>query len=377
MIILENKYDCCGCHACVTICPRKCISMHPDQEGFLYPSTDQNLCVDCHLCENVCPMISQKEERKNAAEEADREPIKAYAARSGDSLTAQNSASGGIFPILAEKVLNEGGVVFGARWDEDFMGVRHDFITDKKDLYLFQGSKYVQSTIGNAFFQVRDFLKSNRKVLFSGTPCQIQGLKKVIRKNSELLITVDIACHSVPSPKVWKSFFRNLIAKNRISDVSGVFMRKKTFSPARGWRCDSFVVWWNQPTPHPLKIPFMKPPTDAVFWKACFPARHVKNALPKIWKAAAISRLEIFGEWKTIFRIWSCKRGFPSLSARRPGLTHCWNLCAALCPFYVLPNINGRQRIMRDYVLIPGKTLIGTPFSGSWPNAVPIRRRSI
>lgn len=89
----------------------------------------------------------------------------------------------------------------------------------KKDLYLFQGSKYVQSTIGNAFFQVRDFLKSNRKVLFSGTPCQIQGLKKVIRKNSELLITVDIACHSVPSPKVWKSFFRNLIAKNRISDV--------------------------------------------------------------------------------------------------------------------------------------------------------------
>lgn len=103
MIILENKYDCCGCHACVTICPRKCISMHPDQEGFLYPSTDQNLCVDCHLCENVCPMISQKEERKNAAEEADREPIKAYAARSGDSLTAQNSASGGIFPILAEK----------------------------------------------------------------------------------------------------------------------------------------------------------------------------------------------------------------------------------------------------------------------------------
>lgn len=242
MIILENKYDCCGCHACVTICPRKCISMHPDQEGFLYPSTDQNLCVDCHLCENVCPMISQKEERKNAAEEADREPIKAYAARSGDSLTAQNSASGGIFPILAEKVLNEGGVVFGARWDEDFMGVRHDFITDKKDLYLFQGSKYVQSTIGNAFFQVRDFLKSNRKVLFSGTPCQIQGLKKVIRKNSELLITVDIACHSVPSPKVWKSFFRNLIAKNRISDVSGVFMRKKTFSPARGWRCDSFVV---------------------------------------------------------------------------------------------------------------------------------------
>lgn len=112
MIILENKYDCCGCHACVTICPRKCISMHPDQEGFLYPSTDQNLCVDCHLCENVCPMISQKEERKNAAEEADREPIKAYAARSGDSLTAQNSASGGIFPILAEKVLNEGGVVF-------------------------------------------------------------------------------------------------------------------------------------------------------------------------------------------------------------------------------------------------------------------------
>lgn len=240
MIILENKYDCCGCHACMTICPRNCISMHSDQEGFLYPSTDQNLCVDCHLCENVCPMILQKE--GTPLINSNRVQIKAYAARSGDTHTAQGSASGGIFPILAKHVLDEGGVVFGARWNEDFMGVHHDFITEKKDLYLFQGSKYVQSTIGNAFFQVRDFLKSNRKVLFSGTPCQIQGLKKVIRKHSELLITVDVACHSVPSPKVWQSFFRNLITKNNISNVSGVFMRKKTFSPEEGWRCDSFVV---------------------------------------------------------------------------------------------------------------------------------------
>lgn len=143
---------------------------------------------------------------------------------------------------------------------------------------------------------------------------------------------------------------------------------RKRLSLLRG-AGDVIPSWWNQPTPHPLKIPFMKPPTDAVFWKACFPARHVKNALPKIWKAAAISRLEIFGEWKTIFRIWSCKRGFPSLSARRPGLTHCWNLCAALCPFYVLPNINGRQRIMRDYVLIPGKPSSGLlfPEAGQMP----------
>lgn len=249
MIILENKYDCCGCHACMTICPRKCIAMHADQEGFLYPSTDQSLCVDCHLCENVCPMILQKK-GKNRLVDVNRAPIKAYAARSGDARTSHHSASGGIFPVLAEQVLNEGGVVFGARWDEDFMGVHHDFITDRKDLHFFQGSKYVQSTIGNAFFQVRDFLKQNRKVLFSGTPCQIQGLKKVIRKHSELLITVDVACHSVPSPKVWQSFFRNLITKNRISEVSGVFMRKKIFSPHGGWRCDSFLVESaNSPSP--------------------------------------------------------------------------------------------------------------------------------
>lgn len=162
----------------------------------------------------------------------------------------------------------------------------------------FPRQQICQSTIGNAFFQVRDFLKSNRKVLFSGTPCQIQGLKKVIRKNSELLITVDIACHSVPSPKVWKSFFRNLIAKNRISDVSGVFMRKRLLSCA-GLGCDSFVVESTN-TP-PLEDSIYGNRLRTRFWKACFPARHVKNALPKIWKAAAISRLEIFGEWKTIF----------------------------------------------------------------------------
>lgn len=241
MITLESKQDCCGCHACVTICPRKCISMHADEEGFLYPATDISLCVDCHLCEHVCPMISPPA-LQAAAPDGGGSPIRVYAARCRDERFRGNSASGGIFPVLAEQVLKEGGVVFGARWDGDFMAVRHDFITDMKDLHLLQGSKYIQSSIGNAFFLVRDFLKQGRRVLFSGTPCQISGLRKVIRKHSDLLITVDVACHSVPSPKVWRAFFRDLMSRNGISGATGVFMRKRTFDPQRGWRCDSFVV---------------------------------------------------------------------------------------------------------------------------------------
>ena len=241
MITLESKQDCCGCHACVTICPRKCISMHADEEGFLYPATDISLCVDCHLCEQVCPMISPPA-LQAAAPDGGGSPIRASAARCWDERFRGHSASGGIFPVLAEQVLKEGGVVFGARWDGHFMAVRHDFITDMKDLHLLQGSKYIQSSIGNAFFLVRDFLKQGRRVLFSGTPCQISGLRKVIRKHSDLLITVDVACHSVPSPKVWRAFFRDLMSRNGISGATGVFMRKRTFDPQRGWRCDSFVV---------------------------------------------------------------------------------------------------------------------------------------
>ena len=150
-------------------------------------------------------------------------------------------------------------------------------------------------------------------------------------------------------------------------------MRKKTFSPARGWRCDSFVVESTN-TP-PLEDSIYETAYGRGFLEGMFSRPSCEKCPAKNMES---------GSDITLGDFWGVENYFPDLVMQEglsiiicKTLTHCWNLCAALCPFYVLPNINGRQRIMRDYVLIPGKTLIGTPFSGSWPNAVPIRRRSI
>lgn len=203
MIKITDKHKCCGCTACVSVCPKKCISLSEDTEGFLYPVVDSVKCIDCGFCELVCPVLHPV---NNGIE-----PL-VYAAINNDESVRLQSSSGGIFTLIAELVLDRGGVVFGACFDQNW-NVVHDYTETKEGLARFRGSKYVQSHVGNSFTQVKSFLDSGREVLFSGTPCQVAGLKNYLRKPYSNLFTVDLVCHGVPSPEVWKKYLQETVCR--------------------------------------------------------------------------------------------------------------------------------------------------------------------
>jgi len=201
---LADKQICTGCAACYSICvPWACISMKEDAEGFLYPVVDEKKCTQCKQCERICPAIVQGKERK---------PLNVYAAKNPNEEIRKESSSGGMFTLLAEHVINEGGVVFGARFNADWEVV-HDYTETIQGLAAFRGSKYVQSEIGDMYIKARYFLSTGRTVLFSGTPCQIAGLKAFLQKDYDNLLTVDLVCHGVPSPLVWKKYLEEVISK--------------------------------------------------------------------------------------------------------------------------------------------------------------------
>lgn len=170
--------------------------MEKDVEGFLYPEVDFNTCIDCDLCEQVCPVLHLKQINNN--------PI-AYACYNADEKIRLESSSGGVFTLIAEQVINNNGVVFGAAFEDDF-SVIHSYVTEKDKLWAFRGSKYVQSEIGLTYCQAKEFLQQGRQVLFSGTPCQIGGLKSFLGQDYDNLFCIDIVCHGVPSPKVWQKY---------------------------------------------------------------------------------------------------------------------------------------------------------------------------
>ena len=193
-----NKTNCCGCSACVSICPKQCITMQVDEEGFLYPWTDKEKCINCGLCDKVCminhPMDSQSD-RKGTA----------YACINISEEDRLRSSSGGIFPLLAKCILAKGGKVYGAAFDEEWL-VQHVSIGDVNNLSMLQGSKYMQSDKKQTFVQVKRDLDSGKEVLFSGTPCEVRGLKSFLQKEYEKLTCVDVVCHGVPSPLVWRKY---------------------------------------------------------------------------------------------------------------------------------------------------------------------------
>lgn len=241
MIEIVDKKACCGCSACVQRCPKHCISMKEDEQGFLYPEVDKTACIDCGLCEKVCPVINQVQRRL---------PIKVYASRNADDEVRKNSSSGGVFTVLAEKIIEEGGVVFGAKFNNDW-DVIHSKAETREGLVDFRGSKYVQSQIGTTYRDAEAYLKQGRKVLFSGTPCQIAGLKQFLRKDYDNLFTVDIICHGVPSPLVWREYLqkimrpegadgRNTVLKSSkgVPVITGINFRDKS----TGWKKYGFVV---------------------------------------------------------------------------------------------------------------------------------------
>ena len=203
MIELHDKADCTGCSACANICPRGCITMKADSEGFLYPEVNTSIGVDCGLCEEVCTMLSKPTPHD----------IKAvYGAKNQDDSIRFTSPSGGMFTLSAEELIKNGAVVFGAALDDNYI-VKHIMVDTIEALEKLRGSKYVQSIIGHTYSKVRTLLRSGKKVLFSGTPCQIAGLKKYLIKPFDNLITIDLVCHGVPSPKVYRKHLAELSSK--------------------------------------------------------------------------------------------------------------------------------------------------------------------
>ncbi|MBO4590072.1 MAG: Coenzyme F420 hydrogenase/dehydrogenase, beta subunit C-terminal domain [Bacteroidaceae bacterium] len=213
MIAIKDKENCCGCGACSNVCPKSCIRLQEDEEGFLYPIADSLLCINCGKCEKVCPVSNPSEAKASEA---------VFAAKNVSDEARMKSSSGGAFVKLAEMVLQEGGVVFGACFDNHFE-VEHSYVEETSSLGKLLGSKYVQSKMGDCFQKVKQFLEIGRKVLFSGTPCQVAGLKSFLGHEFENLIAVDIVCHGVPSPLVWRKYLESLGAR----DISSVSFRNK------------------------------------------------------------------------------------------------------------------------------------------------------
>lgn len=210
---LENKGLCTGCRACEQICPKNCIDMIEDDEGFLYPKADMNKCINCNLCKKVCHIGCDLKNHDFKTE--------CYAAVHKDEDVVMNSSSGGAFTGIAQAFCDENYAVFGACFSED-MQVRHDYVRNIDDIKKFRKSKYVLSEIGDSYKKVKDMMDDGTKVLFTGTPCQIAGLRAFLKKDYENLLTVDVICNGVPSPDVLKKYFNSLNG-----NVTGFDMRYK------------------------------------------------------------------------------------------------------------------------------------------------------
>ena len=195
-----EKSKCTGCTACMNICPKNAISMVEDKEGFKHPVIDQSKCINCGLCKKTCPVLNtSKNDSLN----------KCYVAYNKDKESTLNKASSGnIFELVAKKVLNNKGIVIGASFDKDNK-LNHIAIDNIKDLEKLKGSKYLQSNLGNIFKYIKDNL-DDKQLLFVGTPCQVAGLKAYLKKDYDNLITIDLVCHGVPSPKLFNKYIKEL-----------------------------------------------------------------------------------------------------------------------------------------------------------------------
>lgn len=211
MVNISEKEKCCGCTACYHICPVGAIKMAEDCEGFLYPEIDKEKCIGCNKCDMVCQYKTSEAEQRNEVE--------AYAAYNKDEKERWNSSSGGIFSLLAQKVLEDGGYVVGAAFDDNW-NVYHKMINRPEDLASLMGSKYVQSNLGNIFLEIKKILEGNHKVLFVGTGCQVKGLKLYLKKEYDQLICVDLICLGVPSPRIWRSYLKTYFHGNQIEKIN-------------------------------------------------------------------------------------------------------------------------------------------------------------
>ena len=205
-----NISKCCGCGNCIIACPKKALSYSVNENGFIVPKINPELCVNCSLCVSVCPYNSSHNTNS---------PLNCYVALNKDPSVVKNSSSGGVFFELASEILNQGGVVSGAVFDSDYK-VHHICVENINDLIKIMKSKYVQSFLDSVFVELKKQLDTKRVVLFSGTPCQVTALKTFLRKDYENLYTVDVACHGVPSQSMFDDYLKNLRGKKKITNFT-------------------------------------------------------------------------------------------------------------------------------------------------------------
>ncbi len=217
MISIEDKKKCCGCFACANACPKQCIQMVEDSEGFRYPSVNVEECVNCGMCEKVCPV-----QNVGAADETFVQ--KAFVVQNKDEKVLRESTSGGAFSAIAKWILDQGGVVFGVHLNDKFEA-EHSFVERYENLAQFRNSKYVQSSVGFAYKEAKNFLNQGRKVLFSGTGCQLEGLFNYLRKPYENLYAIDVICRATPSPLVLRKYLE--MQQGRGLDLRDVKFRDK------------------------------------------------------------------------------------------------------------------------------------------------------
>ena len=236
-MIQPKKNDCCGCTACVSICPKDAIAMIPDEDGFLYPVVDEGRCVHCGLCERVCTY------RNERPAESGKE---VYAAVSGCT-DVRESASGGLFAAFAEAVIRQGGAVYGCSMESEHGKLipRHICVTELADLIRLKGSKYVQSELGDTYSDVRKRLEAGQLVLFSGTPCQVAGLRGYLRKEYDQLFLIDIICHGVPSAKLFQDYIA-FEERKRGAGITAFRFRDKS----QGWKLHGAMTLADGRTVH-------------------------------------------------------------------------------------------------------------------------------
>ena len=225
MQLYVKKEDCCGCGACMNACPKNAIRMEADNQGFLYPVINAVDCINCGLCKQNCQIRKSKTMQNERSSHC-------FGVKNHDYVRAVSS-SGGVFTAILDEVINGGGVVVGATFDSE-MNVVHKTAQTRKECDAFRGSKYVQSDMGNIYKKVADTLSNKKKVLFSGTPCQVAGIKKYLeahRIEMSGLYTIDLVCHGAPSPKIWKEYISVLENKYH-SKIKNYTFRDKS----AGWR---------------------------------------------------------------------------------------------------------------------------------------------
>lgn len=232
-VITKENADCCGCGACVNVCPKKCIVMQEDNNGFRYPKIDDKICIKCGLCEKICPINNYK------------------SSKTFDSITfaCQNlnidermcSSSGGMFVLFAKYILSQNGIVYGATFEDNL--VKHISVDSVNDLSKLLGSKYLQSNITDCYTEIESFLRTNKLVLFSGTGCQIAGLRSYLGKDYDNLFLIEIVCHGVPSEKIFRKYIKELENKEN-SKIVNINFRNKV----KGWKNYEVTVYFENGT---------------------------------------------------------------------------------------------------------------------------------